>query len=332
MIDLSIIIVHYKTPTLLYNCVESIYQYKKEIIAEIIIIDNNSEDQSEQLLKKDFPEIIWLQSRYNAGFARANNTGIKVAKGEFVLLLNSDTLICENTLEKCLATIKSDREIGLLGCKLLNKDGSLQISAYPKLPNMSKVLEANPIYIYFTRKKTYKEKRITMQLELHGTIHEPTWVCGAFMLMPAKIFKEHKLYFDEDFFMYGEDVLLCHHIKRSGYKIIFTPEVSIYHLSGSSYYNDDYKSAQIIISEWLLMIKLYSKFYYILYILFLSFNFFMDSFILFINKSIKKQINAHDASSIIYRKFVLTLIKQYFFLELRKNNNDSTNRHYLQYK
>jgi GT2 family glycosyltransferase len=330
--DLSIIIVHYKTPHLLDNCIASVLLSETNFQYEIIVVDNYSEDNSEDTICSKYPLIKWINMEYNSGFARANNCGIKSAKGEYVLFLNSDTILKKETLSICLSKIKENHQTGLLSCKLLNADESLQISSQYKLPGIWKVSKANPLYIFFTRKKNNKERQLNYHLQLHNNFHEPKWVCGAFMLIPAKILNEKKLFFDESFFMYSEDVLFCHQIKKEGYNLLYTPDTSVYHLSGASF-NDSgttVKSGQIIISDWLLMVKLYSKFYFICYICFLKFNFFLDSILYFKNVLLKK-VRITDTESRSSRRFVSKLIRQYFFVILIRYGKKKRNKSFLKF-
>lgn len=329
-IDLSVIIVYYKTPQLLFNCIESIYNTTKGIFFEIIIIDNHSEDNCENLIKSTYCDVKWLELSYNAGFARANNVGLKISNGAYVLLLNSDTIITEGAIKRCFEILNQNSTIGALGCRLLNRDGSLQVSAFSEVSNIRKILGANPFCIYFTRKRNIQKKRELRKTESHSFDYEPEWICGAFMLLPSKIFKELGLFFDEDFFMYSEDVLLCQQIKKAGYKILYTPIVSIYHLSGASVHDNNVKMAQITISEWLLMVKLYSKFYFIFYIILCRFNFFIDSILSIKSKLLKKEKEC-DRNPLIYNKFVLKLMKRYFLRLLFKYHKKKSRGKYLRY-
>src|SRR4051812_32084530 len=124
---LSIIIVNYKSAQLITNCIQSLIQYSGPNTYEIIVVDNDSKDNCEQLLTMQFPFIRWKQMGYNAGFARANNEGIRLSKGDNVLLLNPDTLITDNSLEVCLNNFISSSYVAC-GVQLLNEDGTPQIS------------------------------------------------------------------------------------------------------------------------------------------------------------------------------------------------------------
>ncbi len=125
--DLSIIIVNYKSPSLIINCLQSVFEQPFSIKIEIFVVDNFSNDDSQQLILSKFPTVIWLQMTYNAGFARANNAGLKKACGKAVLLLNGDTIIEDNAIEKCFNKLINASYIAC-GVQLLFKDRTPQIS------------------------------------------------------------------------------------------------------------------------------------------------------------------------------------------------------------
>ncbi|MBA3673980.1 MAG: glycosyltransferase, partial [Chitinophagaceae bacterium] len=120
--DLSIIIINYKSAGHVLTCIQSIYSETRKYSFEIIVVDNNSEDNSETKITTSFPDVIWIQSGYNAGFARANNIGIRVSKGENILILNADTIILDNALDKTIDLFKTKPDAVACGVQLLNPD------------------------------------------------------------------------------------------------------------------------------------------------------------------------------------------------------------------
>lgn len=130
MPTLSIIIVNYKTPELIVACVASIYEWTKNISFEIIIVNNASKANDEAFLKDKFPEIKWIETGYNAGFGRANNLGMKAATGEYFLLLNSDTLIIDESIEIALTRYRLSNDIAVAGAKQLAPDLTEKVSSY----------------------------------------------------------------------------------------------------------------------------------------------------------------------------------------------------------
>lgn len=236
--ELSIIIVNYKTPDLTLKCIESIKETVGFNNYEIIVVDNCSNDNSQEIITKKNEDVVWINNPNNDGFGRANNVGISNSKGEYILLINSDVTVLENTIEKCLETIKAEKNIGALGCRLLNEDDSLQKSVYYHTSDYSEILEENLFldYIY-----TFKHKEIKALM-------------GSFLLIPKKVFEQVKG-FDPDFFMYCEELDLCRRITSNGYKLKYLDEVSAYHLHGASSSGRSWVRKQTYLSKALLVYK-----------------------------------------------------------------------------
>ena len=232
---LSIIIVNYNTSSLLENCLDSIIENEsKEFLnqTEIIVVDNASSDDSVSMLKNKFPNITLIQNRKNQGFAAANNTGIKKARGEYILLLNSDTAIDKNAVSVSLYYLKSKAKNTILGCRIKNKDGSLQYSL-GFLPNLYNIffwmtftddlpLLNQFIHSYHLNYKSYYEKSC-----------QTGWVTGAFFMMPKNIISRIGP-LDEKLFMYGEEVEFCIRAKKEGISTFYFKDAEITHLKGAS--------------------------------------------------------------------------------------------------
>lgn len=227
-IDISVIIVNYKTPKLLYDCINSIFKNQYGLTIEVIVVDNNSQDDSEILVKSNFPNVIWMDMKYNSGFSRANNAGIKIAKGNYILLLNSDTLIIgdclKNTKDHYISIEKNNDKVGLLGCKIKDFNDAVLFNSSLSFPGIMKIIRANPIYIWLFRKKIpASEVTEKKRSEIHCIDHECKWVSAAFAFCNSNIFKNENLYMDEDFFMYFEDYEWCYRLIKRGYKNYFFP-------------------------------------------------------------------------------------------------------------
>ena len=222
--DLSVIILNYKTPKLTCDCLRSIYKSKTENSFEIIVLDNNSQDNSQKLITKEFPHVIFLQEKTNHGFSRGNNIAARRAKGEYLLFLNSDTLIFQDTIEKALNRIKKDSGIGALGSKILNPDRTIQRSVYA-FPSL-KLLLAEMFFLPNLGFNGYRYFK-------HDKEKYVDFVSGTFVLIKKSLFRQLNG-FDEDYFIYLEDVDLCKRIKKKGYKILFYPDTSIIHFGGNS--------------------------------------------------------------------------------------------------
>ncbi len=229
--QLSIIIVNYKNPHLILQCVKSIVEHEKTIDYEIIVVDNNSGDDTEQQLRTICPNLKWIQMGYNSGFAKANNAGLNVAEGEYVLFLNADTILFEPFFFKMMQSFDTDSKIGVVGCRLLNSDKSLQLSYHNGDRFFRKLWWRNP----FAIKMGCSGKNLSEMEQYkvaHSANHSPRWICGAAMMMCRQTIIERNLYWDEDFFMYWEDVELCHRIRQSGLKVYYIADASVVHLGG----------------------------------------------------------------------------------------------------
>ena len=234
---LSIIIVNYRTYELTKQTIASVTSSKREFEYEIVLVDNASQDGSIEKIEKDFKEIIdtgilkVIKNKDNLGFSKANNIGMRVAQGEYILLLNSDTVIVGDCLEKCLWQVeRSNGTIGALGCKVVLPDGTLDHACKRGFPTPS----ASLYYLLGLDKKNPVKYGQYDALHLgEDEVGEVDALMGAFMMMPKEALDSAGL-LDEDFFMYGEDIDLCYRIKKTGYKILYYPEAEIIHYKGGS--------------------------------------------------------------------------------------------------
>jgi GT2 family glycosyltransferase len=321
-VAISIIIVNYKTPQLLLECVRSIVDTTNELSYEIVIVDNNSEDESEYLVSSKFPNVKWINSGYNAGFARANNLGIRNAIGNYVLLLNSDTIVNEktliNTFNDYIDLEKTKQKIGMLACQLIDLNGNIQHNSRPKVRNIQKIIIAHPLVILLSRilriKPEDKERSILLLNELHTVFHETKWLGGTFLFYNKDISSKNGHYLDEDFFMYGEDTEWSLRLRKKGYKHFFTPNASVIHAEGGSFKMKATKRIQISISEWLFIMKYYGKFTYFFLALINLTGLQLDNhFTSRKNKRRVNKINDQDIEAFEIRKQVVLLSKKYFF-------------------
>lgn len=224
-INLSIIIVSYNTKKLLTDCLTSIGESFKDSIVkyEIIVIDNNSTDGSYEVIKKGFPKIKVIQNQTNVGYGRANNQGIKAAKGEVILLLNSDTLVRERGIERLYRFLMTQDKKTIVGGKLFNVDTTPQDSCGPAytLPVIFEALFLKGDYRHTTR---YSPDNMC----------EVDWVMGACLMAYKETFSEVG-FFDEAIFMYMDEIDFLYRAKQKGYRILFFPDAHFIHLgSGSS--------------------------------------------------------------------------------------------------
>ncbi len=322
---LSIIIVHYKTPELLSTCINSIYSNISDLNFEVIIVDNDSQDNSETLIKRQFKNIIWINSGYNAGFSRANNHGIKAAKGTHCLLLNPDSYIKDNFLKNMLnfyITTDLNNTLGLLGCRIISStDKKLMIGSGIGFPSLKKHIKANPIYIYFTRKIFKNNIAYNPQLK-HYQNHKIDFVSGACVMVKKSKIVEKDLYLDEDFFLYYEDVEWSYKFKKAGFQNYFFSDLEVYHFNSASTLATGLKYEQIQISEYLYFYKTHALLEYYLLGYILKFNYFM-------NIKLLERKNELTKSAAIKREKII--FKQYFtkIPKLYKKNISGENKYLI---
>jgi GT2 family glycosyltransferase len=230
-VDLSIIIVNYKTPALINACITSIKEETSAIDYDIIIVDNYSNDSSKDIICGLHPEVNWLQLNYNAGFARANNAGIKIAKSEVVLLLNPDTIIINRAVENCFARFIDSAYVAC-GVQLLNEDASPQISGNFFLKGGLNHLLPLPYLGAALREIAFAVKVKKTNVQQASTEEKVDWINGAY-LMVKKLAIEKAGLMDEDFFLYSEEIEWCSRLTKAG-KLCIYGDLNVFHLQGET--------------------------------------------------------------------------------------------------
>ncbi|MHC0065201.1 glycosyltransferase family 2 protein [Nostoc sp. UIC 10890] len=226
-ISVSIILVNYNGAEILLDCLNSIQKFIDIPNYEIILVDNASSDGSVELVAANYPHIRLVKEIENRGFGAGNNIGAKFATGEFLFLLNTDTVLISNILPHLIQLMQADSQVGIIGPKLLNPDGSLQISVSPAL-GIKGEYEARQMHQAY--QNVSQQSLIEQKFQ---EIQEVDIVVGAAFFIRSSLF--HDLGgFDEKFFMYFEESDLCQRAQYRGYKIIYTPDVSLIHLKGYS--------------------------------------------------------------------------------------------------
>ncbi len=231
-IVLSIIIVNYNVKEFLQNLLHSIDKSAQNISHEIIVIDNASDDGSVEFLQKNFPSVKLILNKENLGFGKANNIGMKMAAGKYFLLLNPDTLLSENTISEMINFFERTPDAGLAGCKILNPDGSLQLACRRSFPGpWTSFCKVTGLSSFFPKSKIFARYNLTYLDE--DKTYEVDAISGSFMVMKKEVY-EKAGGFDEDFFMYGEDLDLCYRIQKAGYKVYYVHSTQIIHYKGES--------------------------------------------------------------------------------------------------
>ncbi|MGF7140177.1 glycosyltransferase [Roseimarinus sediminis] len=229
---LTVVIVNYNVKHFLEQCLHSVEKATENITAEVYVVDNNSVDGSHGMLLRKFPDVKLILNKRNLGFAKANNQAIRKAQGEYVLLLNPDTVVEEDTFEKVIAFMDEHPDAGGLGVKMIDGKGHF-------LPESKRGLPTPWVAFYkmFGLSALFKKSRIFGKYHLsyldNDQIHEIDVLAGAFMLMRKEALDKVGL-LDEDYFMYGEDIDLSYRITQGAYKNYYYPETTIIHYKGES--------------------------------------------------------------------------------------------------
>lgn len=229
---LSIIIVSYNVKFYLEQCLSSVFSASKNIDTEIFVVDNQSTDGSAQMVETKFNDIVLIKNNKNVGFSKANNQAIKKAKGKYILLLNPDTVVQEDTFEHCLHFMEKNAEAGAVGVKMI--DGKGQYLPESKRAFPSPAIAFYKIFglsILFPKSKNFGKYHL-VHLDYNKT-QAVDVLSGAYMFIRKETLDKSGL-LDEDFFMYGEDIDLSYRIIKAGYKNYYLPATKIIHYKGES--------------------------------------------------------------------------------------------------
>lgn len=302
---ISIVILNYNVCNFLRQCILSVQKATLTVQAEIIVIDNNSVDDSALMMKQEFPEILFIKNKENVGFGVANNQAVAQAKGEYICILNPDTAVAPDVFTKCLAFISQTPDCGAIGVRLIDGAGNFLPESKRNLPtpsvSLSKLIGLN--------KKSNSYYATHLEEEETG---EVSVLVGAFMFMKRSLYRKVGG-FDEDYFMYGEDIDLSYKIEKLGYKNYYLGAAKVLHYKGEStqknkvYLDRFYDAMQIFYK------KHFSK------------NIVMDSIVyagIFLNKHIKAvTINIKEEKQLKVEVLYL-LSKDQLFYEKLKNKYD----------
>ena len=230
--DLSVVIVNYNVVFFLEQCLNSVFAASKNLNVQIFVVDNNSVDGSINMLKENFSSVVLIENKENVGFSKANNQAIKRANSPYVLLLNPDTVIEEDTFDKCIDFMNSNADCGGLGLRMLDGKGNFLPESKRGFPSPS-VSFYKIFGLSYLFPKSQKFGRYHLGFLSEFEVNEVDVLSGAFMLL-RKVTLEKVGLLDEQFFMYGEDIDLSYRIKLGGYKNYYFPETKIIHYKGES--------------------------------------------------------------------------------------------------
>jgi GT2 family glycosyltransferase/lipopolysaccharide/colanic/teichoic acid biosynthesis glycosyltransferase len=231
-LDVSVIIVNYNVRDFLHQALVSIQKALEGIRSEIVVVDNASDDGSAEMVRRQFPRVKLIINASNFGFAKANNIALKQTRGKFLLLINPDTIVQEDTIRVMVDFLNNHPEVGLAGCKILNPDGSIELACRRSFPTpwiaFSKIFGLSKL---FPKTKLFGKYNLTyLNIEETNPVEA---VSGSFMMVRKETLKQVGG-LDENFFMYGEDLDWCYRIHQAGWQIYYVHSTQIVHYKGES--------------------------------------------------------------------------------------------------
>ena len=220
--ELSVIVVNYNDRVHLPACLSSLERALSSLSAEVILVDNQSEDGSQALVRSSFPWVRLVENDRNVGYPRANNIGFRESHGEYVLFLNTDTVVPAAAVASLLAGIKARPQTAAVGPALVHENGSFQVSFGKKVDFFSEIYQKLILNPYYRRALRHSQKPRAVG-----------WLSGACLLARRAAFEAAGL-FDEAFFFYFEDIDLCRRISGQGFKLVYLPAVQVAHVGGAT--------------------------------------------------------------------------------------------------
>lgn len=219
--DLSVIIVNWNTELLLSHCLHSVYYNLGNTDIEVVVVDNGSTDSSVEMVQTTFPKVVLIKNQENYGFAKANNQAIRLSQGRYLVLLNSDAFLRDDSILSIVTIMETDPSVGVAGPRLLYPDGSPQRSHGP-LPNLWTEVGS-----------LFGLDKLRFQRISQAKYEETGWVNGACMVIRKTLLDQIGL-LDEAFFMFNEEIDFCNRCHKAGSKVISVPSATVFHVGGGS--------------------------------------------------------------------------------------------------
>ena len=230
-VDVSIVIVSYNTRDVTRQCLEHVHTHATGVSHEVLMVDNASADGSADMVAADFPWVKLIRLEENRGFAGGNNPAMKIARGRYILLLNSDAFLAGGVLEKTIQYLDDHTNIGVLGCKLTDPDGTMQPSARMLPGPVNKILHITGLAARFPDSKFFG--RVDYTWWDHSEPKSVGWVVGAYFLIRRETIETIGV-LDDRYFLYFEEIDYCLSAHRAGWDVVFFPYASVIHLGGQS--------------------------------------------------------------------------------------------------
>ncbi len=224
--DLSIVILNYKTRGLVKMCLRGLLNVPTRFAREIIVVDNASYDGTPEMVAREFPQVRIIASETNTGFGGGNNVGIASATGRYVIIMNPDIVVLDDALDRLVTFMDQNPDVGFVGPRLSNPDGSVQYSCYRFPTPMTPVYRRTPLGRTARGKVALRDYLMTDWD--HAETRDVDWLLGACIMMRREVLQKIGL-FDDRFFLYFEDTDLCRRVWEAGYRVVYFPDSRIIH-------------------------------------------------------------------------------------------------------
>ena len=263
-VDVSVVIVNYNVKDFLSQALRSVYRAAEGLTIEVFVVDNNSIDDSVEMVKREYPDVLLTSNSENAGFGAANNQAIRAANGRHILILNPDTIIQEDSLRAMLDFMTEHPDCGALGCQILNPDGSFAPESRRSFPTPQIAFyRMIGLSSLFPHSKKFGKYNLTyLPRDVACEVDALSGSC--MMVRKQALFGDDSAegsgLFDEDFFMYGEDLDLCFRIQKAGWKVWYTPDTQIIHYKGESTKKGEIKYVKLFYGAMLLFTQKHLEF------------------------------------------------------------------------
>jgi GT2 family glycosyltransferase len=305
MTDLSIIIVNYNVRPYLEQCLDSIRKSAQGLEVETIVVDNNSSDGSVACLKERFTDVVIIENNTNCGFAKANNQGIKIAKGRYVMLLNPDTVITESTISDCIRFMDEHDDAGALGVKMLKSDGSFAYESRRGIPTpFVAFCKMSGLGTLFPNSRTFG--RYYMRYLDIDSAERIDIISGACMFIRRSTLDKSGM-LDEDFFMYGEDIDLSYRLLQTGKHNYYLP-TRILHYKGESTQKSSYRYVYNFYNAMLIFFRKHFSNYNFLISLPIKAAIFVKAFMAYMSNLMRGKHNDKEEKLGFMRQFLFLFI------------------------
>ena len=249
---LSVIIVSYQVRHYLAQCLDSLQRALKDLESEVIVVDNHSSDDTVAYIRKNYSWVRVIASNHNLGFAKANNIALRLAKGEYVLFVNPDVVVAENTVKECVDVLAEHPETGALGVCMLNRDGTRALESRRGIPTpMTAFYKMSGLCKIYPKSRRFG--RYYMGWLPWDVPVEIEIVSGAFTMLRTSVMREMNGY-DEEYFMYGEDIDLSYRLLKAGYKNLYLPN-TILHYKGESTHKSSFRYVHVFYEAMLIFLQ-----------------------------------------------------------------------------